>query len=449
MKFGDQLRGQIEDVDDKGRGFFSYALPEARDGARTVVVPFTVPGDEVTVTFVKRDQGKWLARLDKIECPSKDRVDAACPHAGVCGGCLWQHLAYDAQLEIKRRQINAAFAQAGFETRVDSVVPCPQPLFYRNRMDYVIGWKGEVGLKEYGSWNRYLNLSTCLLLDEDTPRILETVRELMRELELAPWDARRHEGLMRYVVIRLGRNTKERLIHLVVKDLTKIDEHAREIICARLAPFSTSLFLGENPEVTDLSLSKTLVLLHGNEFLTEEVNGLRYRIHPNAFFQTNTEMAGVLQNTVQDFVAGATNVLDLYCGLGFLGIACAKRGAMVYGHELDAQAIELAKENARLNNVNDRTAFGAGPVEDLNWGGLNPDAVIVDPPRAGLHPRALAMLVEKNPPLLVYVSCNYRKLVEELKTLTTVYDIERIAALDLFPQTPHVEVLVKMTRRTS
>ncbi len=444
MKFGDELCGTITELDDKGRGVFTYALPQEQDGLRRVVVPFSAPSDEVTATFIKRDQGSWIARLTNIEQASKDRVATPCPHAGVCGGCLWQHLSYDAQLRLKREQINAAFARAGFDLRVDDVVPSAQQLFYRNRMDYVIGWQGMVGLKEYGSWNRYLDLSTCLLLDEETPRILQTVRELISDLNLAPWDARKQEGLMRYVVIRLGRHTQERLIHLVVKDLTKIDEPARKKIRTRLAPLSTSLMLGENPDITDLSLSKTLVTLHGPSFLTEEVNGLHYRIHPNSFFQTNTEMAGVLQKTVMDFIRGRTGILDLYCGLGFLGIACAKQGATVYGHELDTQAIELARENAALNGVQDQMTFGAGAVEDLDWSALHPEAVIVDPPRAGLHPRALKTLLEKKPPTLVYVSCNYRRLIEELKTLTTLYHVEQIVALDLFPQTPHVEVIVKL-----
>jgi 23S rRNA (uracil-5-)-methyltransferase RumA len=311
-------------------------------------------------------------------------------------------------------------------------------------MDYVVGWKGELGLKEYGSWSRYLNLTTCLLLDDATPQILQAVHELMDELKLEPWDAKKYTGLLRYCVIRIGRNTNERMITLVVKDVSRITQHI-ERIKEKLVPFCTTLYLGENPEITDLSYAKTFTLLHGNTYLTEEVNGLHYRIHPNSFFQTNTDMASVLQTTVLKKLGDAKSVLDLYCGLGFFGIAAAKQGKTVYGHELDAPAIELAKTNAELNGV--RADFGAGPVEKLDWKSKKPDAVIVDPPRAGLHPKALQALMENAPPTIIYVSCNFHRLVEELKQLKSVYRVASIEALDLFPQTPHVEVVTQLIRR--
>ncbi|KAA0205598.1 23S rRNA (uracil(1939)-C(5))-methyltransferase RlmD [Candidatus Uhrbacteria bacterium] len=448
MKFGDPIKTVITNFDDKGRGF-----------TPPLAIPFTAPGDEVEATFVKRGKGMKIGRLSSIVKPSPDRVDTPCPHAGVCGGCLWQHLAYDAQLRFKKEMINRAFERAGHEERVAEVMPSPETFYYRNRMDYVIGWQGEVGLKEYGSWNRYLDLSTCLLLDKETPMILQTVRELMHELKIEPWDAKKYIGDLRYCVVRLGKNTGERMITLVVHDLVKFDDTRTSILVTRLSPLCTTLYLSENPEITDLSVGKTHALLHGNEFLTEEVNGIRYMIHPNSFFQTNTRMAAELQDAVisslslrrrgtegEVDVAGA-RILDLYCGLGFFGIAAAKRGADVYGHELDAQAIELAKRNAETNGVGDRMRWGAGPTEALDWSAENPDVVIVDPPRAGLHPKALKALLENAPPRIVYVSCNYHRLVEELKELKTKYRVESMQALDLFPQTPHVEVVASLIKQ--
>jgi tRNA (uracil-5-)-methyltransferase len=452
MKFGDELRGKIERLDEKGRGVFTYQLPQANDGSRTVVVPFSAIGDEVRATFVKRDQGTWIGRLQEVVSPSADRVKAPCPHAGVCGGCLWQHMAYEAQLRLKKDLINQAFGRSGHEERIKEVVPSVDLLYYRNRMDYAIGWKGEIGLKEYGSWSKYLDLSTCLLLDKDTPRILQRVRELMRERSWEAWDAKKHTGQMRYVVIRLGKNTNERMVMVVVKDRARFTDADRQSMVERLSPLCTTLYLGENPKVTDLSFVETLDLLHGKDYLEEEVNGMRYQIHPNSFFQTNTAMAATLQKTVLDFIGplSGKSVLDLYCGLGFFGIACAKQGASVYGHELDAQAIELAKKNAEINGVSDRTRFGAGPVEDLSAelvSAFQSDAVILDPPRAGLHPKALKLILDQAPSTIVYVSCNYRRLVEELKIFKEKYKIERLSALDLFPQTPHVEVVVKLVRK--
>ncbi|MEK7655889.1 MAG: 23S rRNA (uracil(1939)-C(5))-methyltransferase RlmD [Patescibacteria group bacterium] len=440
MKYGDRTNGTVERLDEKGRGSW--------DG---FVVPFATIGDEVSATFVKRDKGKKVLRLEEVLHPGPDRVSTPCPHAGVCGGCLWQHISYDAQLILKRDAVNAAFESAGIETRIQNVTPCDKVLYYRNRMDYCVGWDGKVGLKEYGSWNRYLDLSTCMLLDKETAQILAIVRDLMRELKLEPWDARSQSGLLRYVVIRLGKNTSERLVMLVVSDLKKIDEESRDIIREVLSPLCTSLLLGEQPLITDISFVKTTLPLHGNPWLEEEVNGTIYRIAPNSFFQTNTGMAAKLQDAVLHYLSDIQHstfniphsILDLYCGLGFFGVALAKQNpnVRVMGYELDAEAIELAKHNAAVNGVADRCTFESGPAEDLSWKDEKTDAVIIDPPRSGLHPRVIKTLLEMKPKRIVYVSCNFRKFVQELRDFLPFYNLESTQALDLFPQTPHVEVV--------
>lgn len=445
MKFGDLLQGTITRVDDKGRGIFEYPL---QDGTtRSVAVPFTAIGDTIEARFAKREAGMWYAKLERVLEASADRVDAPCPHAGKCGGCLWQHLRYDAQRTLKQSMINQAFTKAGHSERIEHVEASPEIFYYRNRMDYAFGWKGELGLKEHGSWNRYLDLKQCLLLDEETPKILAFFQHFRETFKLAPWDAKTHEGLLRYVVIRLGKETGERMIILVVKDAAQITPAMREFLKDGLREQATTLLLGENALIADLSYAQTFETLLGNQNLTEEVNGLRYAIHPNSFFQTNTRMAAELQKTVLDWLqptAGMT-VLDLYCGLGFFGIACAKRGARVFGHELDAQAIELAKDNATQNGVGELCTFTAGPAEDQSWKDIACDALILDPPRAGLHPKTLEAVMAMKPKTIVYVSCNYHRLVEDLKTLKNAYNAERLKALDLFPHTPHVETVIKLT----
>ena len=446
MKFGDSLRRAITDVDHKGRGTFSYALPASPEETRTVVVPFSTPGDIVDATFIKRDQGTWITKLEQLVEPSQDRIEAPCPHAGICGGCLWQHMSYSAQCQLKQKMIARALQSAGHDISLSQFIPCPQPFYYRNRMDYAFGWKGELGLKEYGSWNRYINVTSCLLLDEDTPRILEEIRSWMKECRLEPWDAKRHMGQLRYSVIRLGKQTNERMIMIVVHNLDALTDSAKHTLRIRLAPWCTTLYLGENPHITDLSIVQTLELLHGNTFLTEEVNGIPYLIHPNSFFQTNSTMAAVLQDTVLQQLGNINgkHLLDLYCGLGFFGIACAKRGAFVYGRELDPFAIELAKQNSQRNHVDHLTTFESGTVETFAWDTHAPDAVIVDPPRAGLHPQALRTLLEKAPPVIMYVSCNYQSFAKELTSLKQRYHVASLTALDLFPQTPHVELVTKL-----
>lgn len=458
MKFGERLCGKITQLDEKGRGVFVVPLAQNPTEHRRVVVPYTAVGDDITATFIRRDKGSWIGRLAEIHSPSPDRIAPPCVHAGTCGGCLWQHLSYQAQIALKKQGIERALERAGLDASLLSqIIPSTHIFSYRNRMDYVIGWQGTIGLKEYGSWNRYVDVQSCPILDEEAGNILNIVRSLMHDFNLAPWDARRHTGQLRYVVIRLGTFTHERMITLVVHQADQVNESTRNAIVERLRPFCTSLYLGEQPTITDISLAKTLTLLHGTSYLHERINGISYHIHPNAFFQTNSAMAQVLQQTVLNFVSSkptetendlrGRRILDLYCGLGFFGIACAKQGATVYGHELDEDAVRLATHNAELNGVTNNASFGSGPVEQMNWPNINADTVIVDPPRSGLHPNALKTLMEKKPPTIIYVSCNYRKLIEELETLKTIYEIDRMIAIDLFPQTPHVEVVTKLELR--
>lgn len=448
MKFGDLLQGTISRMDDKGRGVFDYTIQDGT--SRSVVVPFTTIGDTVEARFAKRDSGSWSARLERIIEASADRIVAPCPHAGKCGGCLWQHMEYGAQLKLKASMINKALELANHPERIDQVQPSEDTFYYRNRMDYAFGWKGELGLKEHGAWNRYLDLKECLLLDRETPGILELFQTFREKFDLKPWDAKTHEGLLRYVVIRLGKETGERMIILVVKDAAQITPAMRQFLIQGLAERCTSLLLAEQPTISDLSYGQTFETLHGNALLNEEVNGIRYTIHPNSFFQTNTRMAAQLQSTVLDWVQPTADktILDLYCGLGFFGIACATRGATVFGHELDAEAIKLAKENAIQNGVGEKCTFTSGPAEDCSWIDIPCDTLILDPPRAGLHPKTLEAVMKKLPQTIVYVSCNYHRLMQDMAVLKTAYDIDQIKALDLFPQTPHVETVIRCVRRT-
>ena len=461
MKFNDIVRGTISRFDQKGRGVFG-ACPERSRGVvrqnaptRPMSVPFTTIGDDIEARFMKRDRGSFIGDLARMVTPGPDRV--AVPTAfNKFPGAPWFHINYDAQLRFKRDMINTAFADAGHIERVGSVIPHhgPRttdhgPSFYRNRMDYVFGWDGTLGLKEYGSWARYRDVHDDMLLSPDVPRILDVFREFMKMSDLKPWDNRDYVGDLRYVVIREGKKTGDRLIALIVKDASRVTDDAKQFLRERLDRLATSIVIGENPLQTDLSFAKTIVPIKGDGTLTETVNGITYRIHLNSFFQTNSLTAATLQDIVAQFVPSSrpSRVLDLYCGLGFFGIQLSKQFPDIHvsGFEIDAQAIELAKENARTNGVADRCDFISGPAEDLSWKDIAADVVILDPPRAGLHPRVVKTLLDKKPPAIVYVSCNYRRLVEELKQFKTVYRVEDVKAVDMFPHTPHVEVVAKLT----
>ncbi len=377
----------------------------------------------------------------------RHKIQPRCPYADTCGGCSWQHIASDFQPKIKREAVQDAFDSANIEARVSAVEPCPLPFYYRNRMDYVFGKNGELGLKASGHWWETLDLNTCFLLSKEAPEILELVRVWTRASGLPFWNVKTHQGFFRYLVMREGKNTHERLIMLVVSNQHELSDEQRTALSIVLKPFATSLLIGVNETITDLSIPQRTEMLYGEPFLHELVNGFRYRIEPASFFQTNTVMAEKLQDTVCALAGDLKNkiVLDLYCGAGFFSLALARHAKKVIGIELDQKAIEAARVNAQLNSILNAEFF-ASKVESFDFAREQPHVVILDPPRAGLHPSVIETLLKALPDRIVYVSCKYSKLVEELPKFLNAYKLEEVRALDLFPQTPHVEVVVSLKK---
>jgi 23S rRNA (uracil-5-)-methyltransferase RumA len=276
---------------------------------------------------------------------------------------------------------------------------------------------------------------------------METVRAYVKENGLAAYDQRSGAGLLRYLVIREGKNTGERLVMIVTSNEGPKLPNEEKLVAA-LSPFATSVIHGINPELSDVSTPKTIRPLFGNPYLTEKINELVYKIRPASFFQTNSAMAAELQKTVVEFAAVKKNetVLDLYCGCGFFSLALAKDAKEIVGVEIDAAAVAAARENAALNSIGN-VIFSAGSGETILPIVLSrdkPDAIVVDPPRPGLHPAALAELCAYRAKRLTYVSCNPVSLARDLKTLLGIYDVKKTRCLDLFPHTPHIETVVSL-----
>lgn len=438
MKFGDRAEILIKSVDKKGRGV-------GESGGKRAIVPFAAPGENVEASLVKREHGELRMRLERVITPSSARVEARCRYAGRCGGCAWQQFSYDAQLEWKRGAVNAALAPLGVS--IDAVVPAEQLYDYRNRMDYCVGWKGEVGLKEPGRWNAYVDLDECHLLSPDAVEALRRFRTWMKDEGVEPWDGKFGRGYARYLVIREGKRTNQRMMTVVTSAGTL---PAREKLLAALKPLSTTLYHGINPTITDLSIASRLELLHGAPELEEKIDGKTFLIPPNAFFQTNSGMAEKLVETAREFLSSERPLmlLDLYCGVGLFGICLAGDAERVVGVELEPTAAAVATGNAERNGIKNAQYF-SGKAEDLVWTDEKPDTVIVDPPRSGLHPKVSAALLELAAPRVLYISCNYESFVRDMAVLGRDYGIKRIKALDLFPHSPHVETIVLLERMSA
>lgn len=362
-----------------------------------------------------------------------------------------QNIEYKDQVELKRQLVNRAFEKNGLEARLekDAITSSPSQWFYRNRMDYPVGENDEIGLKPFGKWRDVLDLKECFLLSKETPEILQLVRDWMAAFNLKGWNNVRYHGFVRYVVIREGKRTGERMIMIVTAEDT-MGETSAEIwpeLVRRLKSSCTTLYHGVNPTITDISIPSEMTLLMGPEFLTEKINDYTYKIFPSSFFQTNSEGAEILQQRVRAHVHGS-RVLDLYCGLGFFTIDFAAHGKKAFGVELDSAAIELARENAKLNNV--EAEFAAASMEEWVRGDgpaivkdFAPDSIVVDPPRMGLHPKVVEWLCAQRIPELIYVSCNYEQLAREMLELQKVYTLVALEAVDMFPHTPHIETIAR------
>lgn len=432
MKYGDSAQFTITHVDRKGRGCGTV-------NDRPACMHFTVPGEEVEGTLVKRRKGVRLFRNERIVTPSPHRITPRCAFSGTCGGCAWQQFDYALQLELKAGLVNDAFASHDVPARIEHVEACPEIFYYRNRMDYCIGPEGQIGLKEPGRWNAYVDLTECHLLSEDATRLLNAFRAWFRTSGLEPWHPKRHEGFGRYLVIREGKNTGKRMVTFVTAEGSIGDTQG---LVAALAPYATTIYHGINPTITDVSHATTLNLLHGEALLEERIGDLTFAIHPNAFFQTNSLMAGRLVDAVSRHIRErkAVRVLDLYCGVGLLGLSVAKDVRDVIGVEIEPTTIDMAKANADRNGITNASFF-AQKAERHVWEDLTPDTVIIDPPRAGLHPTVIATLRERKPKTLIYVSCNPDAFAREWGSLRDAYTLAQVQAFDLFPHSPHVELV--------
>jgi 23S rRNA (uracil1939-C5)-methyltransferase len=416
-----------------------------------------LPGDRVRarVTKVKRSHAEALA-VDLLE-PGPQRVDAPCSHYPACGGCRFQDLAYESQLAQKQGWVRDALQRLGgiAEPPLDEIVPCePEVFHYRNKMEYSFapGPAGAViGFHKAGRWDEVLDIEKCWLTTDSGNAIREAVREWAREEGLEPYDQVENTGYLRHLVVREGRNTGQILVQLVTAPGEKFERGYFVDVCRKIPGVaSVHWSINDRPaEVTNLPTE----LLWGEEWIEEELSGLRFRVRPNAFLQTNTWMADKLYALAREAaqLTGDETVWDLYCGIGTIGLSMASDALTVWGIEVSEESVACALENAEINGITN-AAFFAGNVgevvEELLDRSGPPGVVVVDPPRSGLAGKALKRLGAIAAPRIVYVSCNPTTLASDVKMLQAEYGYEllRVRPVDMFPHTPHVECVALLER---
>ena len=440
---------RIEGLTSQGDGLAHW-------GAREVTVAGVVPGDLVEVWVGRRKRkGRHVGRLEQLLDQGIPRVEPRCPHFGVCGGCRWQNIDYEEQLLLKQRMIENALDQSGVVVETMAApIASPEVFFYRNKMEFSFGrgFEGELqlGLHVRQRYNRVFNLHSCQLQSELSNRVVCTVRNQAEALQLSVYDLRSHEGLLRFLVIRDTKMRAGMLVNLVVSSYPHngIDE----LVCGVLkeVPEITDLVITKHSGKAQVAIGEEEFLVRGEGRLHEECGQLEFEISPQSFFQTNTQQAGRLYSLVGDMIGDedGADVLDLYCGTGGISLHIAHRVRQVVGVEQVSEAVVDARRNAQRNGI-ENCEFIAGPAElvldDLRGQGRRFGVIVVDPPRPGIHKDAMKQILRLHPRVIIYVSCNPYSMAEDLSQFcASQYRVERLQPIDLFPHTPHCEVIARL-----
>ncbi|MFT5515978.1 MAG: 23S rRNA (uracil1939-C5)-methyltransferase [Rhodothermales bacterium] len=462
MKKGDQLELSIQKFADRGKSL-------CRLDGYVVFVPGGVPGDRVKATLVRKRKSFGEARIDEILEPSELRTEPRCRYFGACGGCKWQHVSYEAQLEAKRQSVEEALQhEGGFsDIEVRTPIGADDIYEYRNKMEFSFSaerWltkkeidSGErfdlrfaLGLHAPGYFNKVIDLEECHLQSGLSARIVNGVRAFVLERGWKPWHIRNHVGYLRHLVIRQAGNTSDLLVNLVTNRYD--EERMAEMATFLKAEFpEISTFVNAvNEGVAQTAFGEAIHTIYGPGHYTDRIGDLTFQIAPNAFFQTNTKAAAKLYEVARD-AAGFTKddlVYDLYCGAGTISLFVAPHVKHVVGVELVEEAVVNARANAKANGI-ENVSFVAGDMLKLLTPEFvakhgKPDVMIVDPPRAGIHPRVVKQIAAVRPQRLIYVSCNPRTQAIDMKALGDAYQAAWSQPVDLFPHTHHVENVIRL-----
>lgn len=458
------LRGvTITDIGSEGNAI-------AKVDEMVLFVPGMIPGDVVDVRVTKKKKRYMEGVVLDVVTPSPGRAKPACMHFGVCGGCRWQHLPYEKQLFYKAKQVTDNLTRIGHITigQVDPILGSEKICGYRNKLEFTfserrwmtreeIGTGADVtepalGFHIPGIFDKVLDINECLLMPEPADSIRNEVRRYALERRLPFYDFREHKGFLRNMIVRKS-STGEVMVVLVTTDAFPAERDRLLQFLTERFPEITSLYSIINTKRND-SISDLLpVHIAGSMFITEAMDGLRFRVGPKSFYQTNSGQAVRLYGIVKEFaqLTGVENVYDLYTGTGTIACYLASQAAGVTGIEYIEEAVADARVNAAENGISN-AFFIAGDLKDTLTDELfrqrgNPDVIITDPPRAGMHIDVVNAMLRSGAERIVYVSCNPATQARDIEILSPAYDVARIAPVDMFPHTFHVENVALLVKK--
>ena len=443
----------------------------ARVNDMVVFIPYGAPGDVVNIKLDKKKRSYAEAHIVDMVKPSPDRVTPACEHFGVCGGCKWQHIPYESQLRYKRDQVVDALTRIA-KVEIPEVNPTlgsKETFCYRNKLEYTFSCKcwitfedlrsgreiadrNALGFHIPGAFDKVLDIKKCWLQDDLSNRIRLFVRQYALAKGYEFYDIKAQQGLMRTLMVRIASTGEVMLIVVFARpEQEKIDDLMGAI--AAEFPEITSLLYVVNQKVNDTIADQEVITYRGRDYISEEMEGLQFRIGPKSFYQTNSLQAYELYKVARRMACLKPDdlVYDLYTGTGTIANFVARQVKKVVGIEYVPEAIADAKLNSEVNGI-DNTIFFAGDMKDVLTDGFieehgRPDVMIIDPPRAGMHEDVVNVILNARPERIVYVSCNPATQARDLALMDSLYRVEEVQPVDMFPHTHHVENVVRMTRR--
>ena len=443
----------------------------AKENEMVIFVPFGAPGDIVDIKIDRKKKSYAEGHIDRMVCPSDIRVEPRCEHFTVCGGCRWQHLPYEFQLKCKQKQVTDALERiAKVDLPEISPIKGSNEIWgYRNKMEYTFSNKkwltfdqlrsGEefpdrdaAGFHIPGAFDKVLDINCCHLQDDLGNRIRLFVKQFGKENGYTFYDLREQHGLLRTLMIRIASTGEVMVVMVFGEDDREKIEALMQAIKDNF-PEITSLQYVINTKVNDTIADQEILLYSGREYILEEMEGLRFRVGPKSFYQTNSRQAYELYKVARDMagLTGSELVYDLYTGTGTIANFVARRARQVIGIEYVEDAIKDAKINSAENGITN-TLFYAGDMKDVLTDEFverhgRPEVMIVDPPRAGMHGDVVNVILNARPETIVYVSCNPATQARDLSLLDVAYAVEAVQPVDMFPHTHHVENVVKLKLR--
>lgn len=456
----------IEDVANEGK-----ALAHV-DGI-VVFTQYAVPGDVVDIQVTKKKHNYMEGRVVAFHSYSEKRCEAFCSHYGTCGGCKWQILPYEEQIKYKQKQVEAALTHVGKVQlpEISPILGSAKTIAYRNKLEFTFSNKrwltpdementpadapkqmNGVGFHIPGMFDKVLDINHCSLQDDINNRLRNEIRRYALENGLEFFDLRNQTGFLRTMMVRTTSTGQLMLLLVFYQDL-KAERMALLDHLLKTFPEITSLQYVINSKCNDTITDQEVILYYGTEALLEEMEGLKFKISPKSFYQTNSEQAYELYKVARNFaeLTGSEVVYDLYTGTGTIANFVSRQAKKVIGIEYVPEAIEDAKINSQFNGI-DNTDFYAGDMKDSLTDAFiakhgQPDVIITDPPRAGMHTDVINVILNARPRRIVYVSCNPVTQARDLELLDVAYRVDAVQPVDMFPHTHHVENVVKLTLR--